>query len=68
MRTALEQVLAHWEPTFHAANGTGLQRVKSRNWPGYADEHSKGAKYSMVTGTWTEPTGKGGTAQSLAVF
>jgi hypothetical protein len=44
------------------------EAVESRNWPGYADDHSKGAKYSMVTGKWTEPTGKCGTAQSLAVF
>ena len=63
-----KHALAHWQPTFHAANGTSLKRVKSRNWSGYADDHSKGAKYSMVTGKWTEPTGKCGTAQSRAVF
>jgi len=68
VRAALEHALAHWQPTFHAANGTSLKRVKSRNWSGYADDHSKGAKYTMVTGKWTEPTGNCGMAQSLAVF
>ena len=64
----MEHALAHWQPTFHAAHGTGLKRVKGRNCPGYADDHSMGAKYSMVTGKWTKPTGKCGTAQSRAVF
>ena len=60
MRTAPEHALAHWQPTFHAANGTSLKRVKSRNWSGYADDHSKGATYGMITGKWTVPTGKRG--------
>jgi hypothetical protein len=44
------------------------KQVESTNWSGYADDNSKGATYSKVAGKWTEPTGKCGSATSLAAF
>jgi hypothetical protein len=68
VRIALEHALAHWHPVFRAADGPNVKQVTSGNWSGYADDHSSGAKYSKVTGKWTEPKGTCGSAQSLAVF
>ena len=61
-------------PTNHAVFGhaafsaTTPKQVKSTNWSGYADNNSSGTKYSKVAGKWTEPTGKCGSATSLAAF
>jgi Peptidase A4 family len=52
----------------HASPGISLKKVKSGNWSGYADDNSKGTKYSKVTGSWTEPKATCTSAQSLAVF
>lgn len=60
--------------TNHAVTGhmavstTGATKVKSTNWSGYADDNTSGTKYSKVAGKWTEPTGKCGSATSLAAF
>ena len=66
-RTALEHLLAHWHPTNLAPHGTSLTQVKSLNWSGYADGKTT-ARYGNVAGHWTQPAGKCGSAQSLAVF
>jgi hypothetical protein len=44
------------------------KQLKSANWSGYADDNTKGTKYSKVAGKWTEPAGKCGSATSLAAF
>jgi hypothetical protein len=60
VRTALEHALAHWQPTFHAANGTSLKRVKSRNWSGYAGDHSKGASTAWSPASGPSPRASAG--------
>lgn len=52
----------------HPGVGINLRNVTSGNWSGYADDNTKGTKYSKVTGSWTEPKATCGSAQSLAVF
>ncbi len=44
---------------------SGLTRVQSTNWSGYADT---GSGFSTVTGTWTEPSVSCTSATSLAAF
>jgi hypothetical protein len=72
VRTALEHFLANWHGTNHALGhsglGTSLKKVTSANWAGYADDNTKGAKYTTVTGKWTEPSVKCTSTEALAVF
>jgi hypothetical protein len=73
-RTAALAALRHLKVGEHATDhplpGRSV-RVKgattSTNWAGYADTKTSG-KYSKITGSWTEPKGTCGSAESLAVF
>jgi hypothetical protein len=49
----------------HGSEVKGLTKVKSFNWSGYADT---GSGFTSVTGKWTEPSAKCGSAESLAAF
>lgn len=49
----------------HSARVKGA--AESLNWAGYAETKTS-AKYSKVTGSWTEPKGTCGSATSAAVF
>ena len=70
-RTALEHLNVGWHQAFRRVSGSapgvsGLSRVKSTNWSGYADT---GSGFSTVTGKWTEPTATcSGRTESLAAF
>lgn len=72
MRTALEHMLSV-HPNSHGAHqvllrGTGLKKVTSTNWSGYADT---GTGFSTVTGKWKEPSVSGCNSSSpleAAVF
>jgi Peptidase A4 family len=67
VQTAIEHVLARWHPTNHAI-GTGLKKVGSTNWSGYADT---GSGFSSVVGSWKQPTVKGCSAtgkETVEVF
>jgi hypothetical protein len=68
VRTTLEHLLANWHGTNQGVPGASLKQVKSRNWSGYADDNTKGNKYSKVTGKWTEPKATCTSTQTLAVF
>jgi hypothetical protein len=66
---ALEHLLKGVHSTNHAVRGplsiTAPAQSKSTNWAGYADT---GSKFTKISGTWTEPAVKCGSAQALAVF
>jgi Peptidase A4 family len=67
--TALKHLKIGQHATNHPVPGHSA-RVKgeaSTNWAGYADTQTSG-KYTKVTGSWTEPRGTCGSAQSLAAF
>jgi peptidase A4-like protein len=69
LRLAVQRLLAHWHPTNHTVavhEVRGLKQLASTNWSGYADDHSKGAVYSSVTGKWTEPKISGCKASTLS--
>jgi hypothetical protein len=73
-RAAALAALKHLKIGEHATNhplpGHSVRvkgAVTSSNWAGYADTKTS-SKYSKVTGSWTQPRGTCGTAQSLAVF
>jgi Peptidase A4 family len=75
VRAVLEHLLAGWHPTNraiggHEVGGTGLKRVGSLNWSGYADTDPKGGTYSSVAGKWAEPriTGCKASVQSWSIF
>jgi hypothetical protein len=51
IRTAIEHVLSRWHPT-NRAIGTGLKKLDSTNWSGYADT---GSGFSSISGTWSVP-------------
>jgi Peptidase A4 family len=59
-RTALRGITANLPATAQQLPGArhsarGLTRVETINWSGYADDNSKGNKYSKASGDWTEP-------------
>jgi hypothetical protein len=52
-----------------ATGVSGLTKVTSSNWSGYADVNTSGNTYSTVTGKWTEPTVTcSGSTTALAAF
>ncbi len=60
-RAALRYVTANPPATNQAVPGIqhdaeGLTQVKSGNWSGYANDHTKSNTYSKVSAGWTEPT------------
>lgn len=59
---ALEHLLKGVHGTDHAVLG---HPSKSHNWSGYADTR---AKFSRVSGNWTEPAVRCGSGQALAAF
>lgn len=66
---ALKHLKIGQHPTNHPLPGQSL-RIKgatSANWAGYADSKAS-AKYSKITGKWTEPKANCGSGQSFAVF
>jgi hypothetical protein len=72
-RAAALAALKHLKIGQHATNHPlgHTARVKgaalSNNWAGFTDTKTS-AKYSKITGSWTQPKGTCGSATSLAVF
>lgn len=43
-------------PGHSVRTASGLNNLSSTNWAGYADDNSTGHTYTMVSGTWNQPT------------
>jgi len=73
-RAALKHLSIGQHATDHRASGhallsNGTSQVNSTNWSGYADDNSAGNTYSVVTGSWKQPTiSCSGFSEQLAAF
>jgi hypothetical protein len=63
-----QHATAHLVPG-HAVRGDATTQLSSTNWSGYADTSTSGNTYSVVTGSWKQPTiSCSGFSEQLAAF